>query len=81
MPCAHCALSLLSVPHCERNIITWSLASLLLSSFSRAVVIAVAASLREFFLSACHLCIFSHLLSLLCEMSSFGEMGEAIELR
>lgn len=41
----------------------------------------MAASLREFFLSACHLCISSHLLPFLCEMSSCGEMGEAIELR
>eukprot|EP00064_Thunnus_orientalis_P013466 superscaffoldBa00002196_g13505 len=37
-------------------------------------------SLREFFLSACHLCISSHLLPFLCEMSSCGEMAEAIEL-
>lgn len=57
--------------------------SLLSSShlFLSAVVVAVAASLRDLFLSACHLCISSHLLLFLCEMSSCGEMGEAIELR
>lgn len=57
--------------------------SLLSSShlFLVLVVIAVAASLREFFLSACHHCISSHLLPFLCEMSSCGEMAEAIELR
>lgn len=63
-----------SVPHSERNIITCSLAPLVLSCFP-----CCCQSEGRLSLSLPSLCIFSHLL--LFEMSSWGEMGEAIELR
>lgn len=77
------ALRSLSFPSLTLSAISSHALSLLSSShlFACAVVIAVATSSREYFLSACHLCISSHLLTFLCEMSSCGEMGEAIELR
>lgn len=67
---------LLSVPHSERNIITCSPAPLLLSCFPCCRCCQSEGLLS---LSLPSLCIFSHLLSF--AMSSWGEMGEAIELR